>query len=758
MKKKIFLLIKIILLTTIVAVVVFGVYCISIASGATLNTDSLKIESATFRIYDKNNREIRLVGYGSSVEWDKLPKNLVNAFVCIEDKNFFSHNGVDALRILKATVKNLISLDLTAEGASTITQQLIKNTHLSGEKTVERKIQEIKLALDLENVYTKEEIFQSYLNVLYFGNSIYGVSEASYAFFGKDYTELTLSECAVLAGVVKSPATYSPLRNYDKSLDRRNFILKEMYNDGYINKEDYITAVQEKIRLVPLDKTGATFIDAVISEATEILGITENELAYGGYKIYTDYDVVLQETVENNAKSSELLPLNNAGKASDVCILVANNDSGLVSAYYGNLSTVDFYRQPGSTLKPFLSYLPSLSEGKIHPASPMYDEKKAYGSYIPKNYGDRYIGWTNARYALSKSINTVAVELMNNYGINKSIEYCQKYGISFVKEDYNLATALGGMTKGVTPLQMCSAYMTLANSGYYKKVGFVKYITDKNSEKLTNIKSYQRKVENDEVCYLMTDMLYDTVKYGTAGLLSSEYKIASKTGTVQNASDSSLNNDLWNISYTSKNTLCVWLGNANNSADTAIPNGYTASVYPTRIAKNIYTELYKSEKPADIQVPDGIESLPYSKEAYEMEHTLILANEFYTSEEVKYDIFNSTLLPDTSNREFKGEVDLSDFEVYLKQGQPNITLTTQNGIKYAIMRCSLLGEWENIATIDGDGTRYTYTDMVAGGYDYSYKTEAYVVNYAGDKKYLESSKEYLVSVPYELWIDQIFLR
>lgn len=752
MKKKILLIIKITLLTVVVGVVVFGVYCITVANGATLNTDSLTVESATFKIYDKYGEEIKLDGYRSSVEWDKLPKNLVNAFVCIEDKNFFSHNGIDTLRILKATVKNLISLNLTAEGASTITQQLIKNTHLSGEKTIERKIQEIKLALDLENVYTKEQIFQSYLNVLYFGNSIYGVNEASYSFFGKNYTELTLSECAVLAGVVKSPANYSPLRNYDNSLNRRNFILKEMYNDGYIEREDYINAVQEKIELVTFDKIGTAYIDAVIQEATEILGITEKELAYGGYKIYTDYNANLQETVENNAKSSDLLPQNNSGEKSDVCVIVANNDTGLASAYYGNLNTVDIYRQPGSVLKPFISYLPSLSEGKLFPASPLYDEKKDFGNYIPKNYGDKYIGWTNARYALSKSINTVAVELVNNYGINKSIEYCQRYGISFLNEDYNLATALGGMTKGVTPLQTCSAYMTLANGGYYKKVGFIKYITDKNDVKLMNNTNYQRRIETEEVCYLMTDMLYDTVKYGTAGLLVSDYKIASKTGTVQNATDASLNNDLWNISYTSKNTVCVWLGNASNSPDTAIPNGYTASVYPTRIARNIYSELYKNEKPDDVKVPEGIKSLPYSTKAYENEHTLILANEFYTSEEVKYDIFDTTLLPDTSNREFDEEVDLSDFEVILSQGQPLITFTTQDKITYSIMRCSLLNDWESTATIYGDGTKCEYADVVSGGCDYSYKIEAYVINYAGDKKYLESSREFLVSVPYDLWV------
>lgn len=751
MRKKFFLFFKLSIITLLVGIIVFGVYCITVASDAVLNIESLKVENATFKIYDKNGNEIRLDGFKSSVEWDELPQNLIDAFVCIEDKNYFSHSGIDALRILKATVKNLISFNLTAEGASTITQQLIKNTHLSGEKTLERKIKEIKLALDLEKVYSKEEIFQSYLNVLYFGNSIYGVNEASYAFFGKNYTDLSLSECAVLAGVVKSPATYSPLRNYEKAISRRNLILKEMYDDGYIKQDEYVKAINEKIELVKNEKIGATFINEVINEATEILGISEKELAYGGYKIYTDYDVELQQCIESNAKSKDLLPTNKSDKNSDVCVIVANNDTGLVSGYYSNMKTVNFYRQPGSTLKPFVSYLPSLSSGKLFPASPVCDEKTNYGSYIPKNYSDKYIGWTNARYAISKSINTVAVKLVNDFGINESLQYAERYGIKFVDEDYNLATALGGMTKGVTPLQMSSAYMTLANGGYYKKVGFIKYINDKNGVNLVNKAKYEKKVESDEVCYLMTDMLYDTVKNGTAGLLSCDYKIASKTGTVQNANQSSLNNDLWNLSYTSKNTVCVWMGNSSNSSNTAIPNGYTASVYPTRLAKNIYSKLYENKKPNDIEIPKGIESLPFSSSSYEKDHTLILANEFYTIEEVLYDIFAVTLLPDISNREFQGVIDLSTFEVSIEECQPLVRFLTHRGIKYSIMRRTQLGNWQKVTSIDGDDEIYEFKDEVLGGYDYSYKIEAYVVNYAGDKKYLESSKEYLVSVPCELW-------
>ena len=452
MKRRIFTIFKIIAILSVVVLVVFGGYCFVVASQVQLDINNLQATPCTLEIFDKDGKNVHIYNYNTVVEYDKIPTHLVNAFVAIEDKGFFEHNGIDALRILKATIKNLLSLNLTAEGASTITQQLIKNTHLTNKKTIERKIQEIKLALELEKVYTKEQIMQSYLNVIYFGNGIYGVGEASYSLFGKNYTELTLDECAILAGIVKSPAGYSPVKNHDNCLGRRNLILNEMFREGFITEEQLNTAINTPITIKPIEKIGATFVDAVIDEACEVLGVTENELAYGGYKIYTAYDSLMQKEIENIAKSDQYIPLNNADKRADTCIVLSDNEKGLVTACYSNLKSVNINRQPGSTLKPFVSYLPSMSTGELHPASPVKDEKRTYGNYSPKNYADSYVGWTNARYAIAKSLNTVAVDLMNNYGVEKSIEYAKRYGISFDSCDFTLSTALGGMTKGVTPL------------------------------------------------------------------------------------------------------------------------------------------------------------------------------------------------------------------------------------------------------------------------------------------------------------------
>lgn len=754
MKKKLFFVFKILFLTVFVITLVGGIYFFVVASGATLDVAKVKTPVATLKIYDKYGDEMRLSGYRKGVQYDNIPQDLIDAFVCIEDKNFFSHNGVDTLRILKAFVKNVINLNFTGEGASTITQQLIKNTHLNTDKTIDRKIREIKLAIDLEKVCTKEEILESYLDVIYFGNSIYGLNEASYRFFGKDYCDLSLSECAVMVAVIKSPGNYSPLRNYEKCLSRRNLVLKEMYDDGYISESEYKSAVSEALKTVNGGDIGAKYVSAVIDEACSRLGVSEKELAYGGYKIYTSYDPITQENIENIAKDTDYIPLNKSGEKADSCIVVCDNATGLVSAYYNSYSnTTELRRQPGSTIKPFVSYLPALVDGKIYPASPVLDEARVYGDYAPKNYGGKYIGWTNVRTALAKSLNSVAVSLMNDNGVINSIQYASKYGIEFDEKDYTLATALGGMTKGVTPIELSSAYMTLANGGYYKNIGFIKYITDKNGENIANFAQNGYKVESDGVSYLMTDMLYGVVNYGTAGLLKSNYKIASKTGTVQNADNSQYNNDLWNLSYTSENTVCVWIGNVSNSIDSAIENGFTAGVYPTRIAKKIYDGLYQNHTPEDIPKPNGIVSLPYSKNEYKNDNVLLLANQFYTKDEVKYDIFDSSILPEESGKRCDIVVNFDDVTVEIIKGTPNIRFKTQENLRYTIFRSSLLGDYEVVTNIDGDGNTFSYIDEDASaGGDYVYKIEACIINYAGEKTYLETSKEHYVSLPYNLWV------
>ena len=754
MISKIWKIAKIMLLIALVGSIVFGVYLFVIANGAELDLGKLETQDTNLILYDKNGKEIDYSGRANAVKYEELPKNLINAFVCIEDKNFFSHNGYDAWRILKATVKNLVSFSPTKEGASTITQQLIKNTQLSSEKTIERKVQEIKLAIDLEGVYSKEEILTAYLNVIYFGNSIYGVANATEQIFGKKVEDLTLAECVTLAGIVKNPARYSPLRNYEKSKERRDFILGEMQKDGYISEDDANQAKNEEIILSKYKKYGQSFVSAVIDEATAVLGVTENELAYGGYKIYTRYDPTLQKSIEEYFLDESNIAKTRNGELSDALALVLDNKSSLVSAYHGTYkgNLFELYRQPGSTIKPFLSYLPRISAGEMHLSSPVLDEKKSFDGYSPKNFGDKYLGWINVRDAIAKSVNTIAVENFNEHGIASAISYAEKFGLSFEEKDYALPSALGGMTKGVNVLDLSSAYLALANGGYYKKASFLEYVCDKNGSFIyKNDSTSAIEVESKENVYLMSDALFGCVKYGTASrMYSDRYQICAKTGTVANARNTQFNNDIWNLSYTSENTVCSWMGNLSNDESTALLNECTAGIYATELSKYIYQRLYDTHLPMDVEKPSGIVELAFSKDKYELEHVLVLANEFHTEEEVLRDIFN------VNNLNFEVESDYYDeiekFECVVNKGLPQISFVTKKGYSYVIKKSSLFESEEIVCEFVGDGYAFFYQDSsVLGGEDYEYWIEVRVVNYDGVEKQVIKSPRVYLSVPYDLW-------
>ena len=738
----------------VVIIAVFSAigYCVSVANSVELDESVMTYKRLNLKIYDKNGDEIELCGFKENLSYEEIPINLINAFVCIDDKKYFSHNGIDVERIAKALVKNLIS-GSNKEGASTITQQFIKNTHLTIDKTLDRKVKEIKLALELEKKYTKEEIITAYFNILYFGNSIYGVQSASRTFFGKDCKDLTLSECATLAGIVKNPAGYSPLKNIENSKSRRNLVLSKMQENGYISMEEYLNAKNQEIVLQKSsNKIGLSYLNCLLEECSSLLKITEKELAYSDYKIYTEYDVQLQNYIEKTLQNENNLAKRISKEKSDSYALVTDNESGLINAYYNslNVNINEFRRQPGSTIKPFVSYMPAISKGMIHPATPILDEPKSFGGYSPSNYGNKYFGWTTVRQAVSKSINSVAVELMNDYGVLESIEYAKKYGLTFDKNDYNLATALGGMTYGVSPIEITGAYMTLARSGNNVEPSFVKRIEDKNLKVIYQKDSEGKKVESDENVYLMTSMLEDCAKSGTASRMNiKNYNVASKTGTV--GLKNGCNNDIWNLSYTSKNTVCVWMGNTKSEKNDVLTKDSLASVYPTEIAKRIFEFLYKEATPPNFKVPDNIVNMPYSKEHFENDHVLMSPSEYALPGEVYYDLFNkSVLLPSIDYA--VGFEDPLRLDVEISNNGVCMEFDAMKNVKYSIQRASLFEDWNEIYNVNGNGDTQRFVDKeITYGSDYIYKIEAYVINYKNEIKFLGQSEEKYIAMPFELW-------
>lgn len=636
-----------------------------------INEEVLTSPSQNIKIFDSNNKPIKEENEinRAYAYIDNLQDYTKNAFISVEDKTFFQHNGINIKRMAKASINNLKSGKLK-EGASTITQQLIKNTQLTSEKTFTRKIKEVALAKKLEKMYDKNKILELYLNVIYFGNNCYGIESASNYYFSKNATNLTLEESAMLAGMIKSPAKYSPLKNYNNCLTRRNLVLREMEKDGNISVEDYNLASGKAIVLnLNRDKVNRlnSYSQASIDEAESILGLPASQIALSGYKIYTYQDIEKQQVFEEALKSQNI-DCDNAG-------IVIDNEKCAIVAYVGDSSykILDAKRQPGSCIKPVLVYGPALNEDLIYPCTQLLDEKVTISDYSPKNVGNVYRGYISAREALSKSVNIPAVKVLSYLGLDKAKGYAEEMGISFDKKDDSFAIALGGMTYGVNIETLASSYTTFANGGYYKPAKFISFITDKNNKLIYINKTQPTRVLREDSAYLLTDMLKTCAKSGTAKKLSSlNCEIASKTGTVGKP-NSKENLDAWNISFTKAQTVGVWLGNLDNS-----PIKYAGGNQPTEIVKNYFEKLPDNShfiKPDSI-VERNIDGLDLNEN-----HKITLASNVMPERYTQKELFSSFNLPSdiserftsiekakltsrVENGEAKIEIDAKDYQTY----------------------------------------------------------------------------------------------
>ena len=545
-------------------------------------------------------------------------------------------------------------------------------------------------------MYDKNKILEYYLNVIYFGNNCYGIESAANYYFSKSANNLTLNESCTLAGMIKSPAQYSPLKNVEKCQNRRNIVLKEMQKDGKISTEEYTISKDKKIELkLNKDKINKlnSYSESAINEAEKILGIPARQIALSGYKIYTYQDEEKQNALEEAIKSQNV----NCDSAG----IVIDNEKCAISAYIGDsiFKVLDAKRQPGSCLKPVLVYSPALNEDIIYPCSQILDEKITIADYSPKNVGNVYRGYVSAREALSKSINIPAVKVLSYVGIDKSKVYAEQMGINFDEKDDSYTLALGGMTYGVNLVQLAGSYTTFANNGYFKSPKFISFITDKNNKLIYINKTPSKKVLREDSSYLITDMLKTCAKTGTARKLSTlNMEIASKTGTV-GKSNSKENLDAWNISYTKNQTIGIWLGNLDNS----IIN-YTGGNQPTEIVRNYFQVVQDDsqfDKPNSIieKRIDGIDLVE--------NHKITLANGLTPERYTQTELFSNFNLPtDISNKfaqvekiKVQGRVengnaviefDAKDYETYIiKVGNKKIEeISGKNGKQTTIIPLS----------------------------------------------------------------------
>lgn len=483
-----------ILLMLLLGGAVWAYQAFSVADWQSLDPSRLTSLAQTGAIHDKNGDYVTsLVGKENRtvIDTSRLPAHVVNAFLAAEDLRFYKHPGFDITRIIGAMLTNVRD-GAFSQGASTISQQLIKLSHLSSQKTIARKLEEIHLALQLEKQYTKDEILDMYLNFIYFGQGAYGVQAAAEVTFGVDAAELTPAQAASLAAAIKAPSAYSLQSAPESNRERREYILSIMLAENMLTQAEYDAAMAEELtaRSAPQVQTAyGWFVDAVLDEAESRLDVSAETLLAGGYRIDTTLDPDMQRIMDEQYLTDVFPADNKDGTPVQAASAAVDTSSGAVRAIVGGRKYVtrrglnratQLRRQPGSALKPLAVYAPAIESAGWTCASVILDAPTAFGTYKPRNAGNAYYGNVTVRTALKNSLNIPAVKVLQAIGVQTAQRYLRSVGIELDERDANLSLALGSMTYGTSPMQMAAAYAPFANGGTYYAPYFIERITDRD--------------------------------------------------------------------------------------------------------------------------------------------------------------------------------------------------------------------------------------------------------------------------------------
>ena len=532
---------------------------------------------ATTIIYDKNGDQAgSLTGQkGTYVELDAISENLQNAVVATEDRSFYKNSGINYGRFFLA----ILTLGRSG-GGSTITQQLAKNAYLSQDQTVERKAKEFFLALEINKKYSKKEILTMYLNNAYFGNGVWGIEDASKKYFGVSASQLSLDQSAVLAGMLKGPEIYYPLYSVENATNRRNTVLQNMVAAGYIDQKtaDQSAAVDIHGQLVDAyegkseDYRYPSYFDAVINEAVNEYGLTEEDIVKNGYRIYTELDQNYQASMQVIYDNTALFPVAEDGTRAESGSVALDPKTGGVRALVGRVGSdqnpgfrtynyaTQAARSPGSTIKPLVVYSPAVAEG-WSTNKELDNSTTQYGSYEVNNYAGIQSSPTVPMYqALAESLNLPAVATANDLGLDTVFEYGKKFGLNMDKVDKSLAVALGA---GVTtnPMQMAQAYGTFANGGVMNDAHLITKIENASGQVVKSHSQKSTRVLSGSTTDKMTNMMLGTFSNGTGvNAAPYGYTMAGKTGTTETSFNKDLSGDQWVIGYTPDVVISQWLG------------------------------------------------------------------------------------------------------------------------------------------------------------------------------------------------------
>lgn len=558
-----------------------------------LDTERLTTMGQTVRFYDNEQNTIDAHNNLNYCPLDQINSHCVNAFIAVEDKNFYHHHGLSLPRIAKAFTNNLIA-GYSKEGASTITQQLVKNTYLTNEKTMRRKIREAILALKVEQNFSKDQIIEFYLNAIYFGNNVYGIANASEFYFHKSPANLSIAEGAGLAGIIKNPSKYDPIVHHENFYQRAHLILHLMREQNLITDSELETALADSLIITTPDNLwlGNHYQTMALKEASQILNLSENDIINYGYQIDTYYQPDKQQLLYAAMNEPEYnLP------GEKFALLSAPN--GQVQALWTSTPTLlSAHRNFGSAMKPLLVYAPALELGVIQPASLIDDAPLIDTDFNPKNSDGQYHGIVSVREALSHSYNIPAVKILEATTIENASSIANKMGLHL--QDENLSMALGNTKQGTTFFELAGGYQTIANQGKYAPARFVRAIRNRKGQTvyidLTNKYNYAPQVIAPDTAYLLTDMLVETAQKGTARKLATlNLEIAAKTGTTERE-NTNTNTDATLVSYTPSHVLIVWHGNASMKLEEDLPHGANGGGRLANAAKQIHSLISNSDE------------------------------------------------------------------------------------------------------------------------------------------------------------------
>ena len=583
-----------------------SIYLTIVAKTAGVGKLASRLERNTI-IYDRHNQQAGSLysQKGTYVKLDRISQNVPDAVLSTEDRGFYHEHGFSFRGLGRAgflLLKNkLLHRDYISGGGSTLTQQLVKNAFLTQQQTFSRKAKEIFIAIEVENKYSKKEILTMYLNNAYFGHGVWGVQDAAKRYFNRNASELTVPQAATLAGMLTSPGIYDPVDHPQAAKQRRNVVLQLMVENKKLSQ-----SAANSYKQTPLTISNGYhyedtykypyYFDAVINEAISRYHLSEKEVMNNGYKIYTSLDQGQQRAMQNVYDDDDNFPTSNGATVQSASIAMNPKNGGVMAivggrgkhVFRGYNRATQMTRQPGSTMKPIAVYTPALEHGYFYDSS-LTDKKQSYGSnhYTPQNYNHQYSGSVPMYKAVYESLNAPAVWLLNKIGVNTGYRMAQQFGIPVTKGDRNLALALGGMTKGVSPAQMARAYAVFASGGQLPTTHFITKIEDSSGKVIKRDRRLKTKrIISQKIANQMTSMLIGVYKHGTGKTARpSGYTLAGKTGTTDTGKDDNNDRDQWISGYTPDVVVATWEG-----YDNAKKNQYLSSVESTDI-----NSLFKAE-------------------------------------------------------------------------------------------------------------------------------------------------------------------